>query len=103
MACSGLRSRLRALMASAVVLLLAMTIAPSSGRASPASLGSIVPAQEVGQESGHRVLLLYSEGRLTPSVVALDNALRSTIESRSPTPIHFQTEFLDLNTPYGVS
>jgi signal transduction histidine kinase/ABC-type uncharacterized transport system substrate-binding protein len=49
------------------------------------------------------LLLLYSEARLTPSVVALDNALRSTLESRSTTPIHVHTEFLDLNTSYGTS
>jgi signal transduction histidine kinase/ABC-type uncharacterized transport system substrate-binding protein len=44
-----------------------------------------------------RVLLLYGEPRLTPALVAVDAAMRSTIESRSPTPVTFYTEYLDLN------
>jgi two-component system, NarL family, sensor kinase len=75
-------------------------MAPASARSSPAAAPESAPG---GRESERRVLLLYSEARLTPSVVALDNALRSTLESRSPTPIHFHTEFLDLNTSYGAS
>jgi signal transduction histidine kinase len=44
-----------------------------------------------------RVLLLYSEPRLTPALVAVDAAVRSTMESRSPVPVTFFTEYLDLN------
>src|SRR5262245_18880402 len=69
------------------VLLLIAVLAPAPGRA----------------ESGRSVLLLYSEARLTPSVVSLDQALRSTLDARSPVPIYFYTEFLDLNTTYRAS
>ena len=55
------------------------------------------------QEPGYRVLLLYSESRLTPSVVSADQALRSTLEARSSRPVHFYTEFLDLNSSHGAS
>jgi signal transduction histidine kinase/ABC-type uncharacterized transport system substrate-binding protein len=43
------------------------------------------------------VLLLYGEPRLTPSIVAVDAIVRSTLESRSPVSISFYTEYLDLN------
>ena len=43
------------------------------------------------------MLLLYSEPRLTPAIVAVDTAIRSTIEPRSPVPVTFYTEYLDLN------
>jgi signal transduction histidine kinase len=43
------------------------------------------------------VLLLFGEPRLTPAIVAVDTAFRSTIESRSPSPVTFYTEYLDLN------
>lgn len=44
-------------------------------------------------ETGYRALLLYSESRLTPSVVSADQALRSTLEARVSRPVHFYTEF----------
>jgi signal transduction histidine kinase len=44
-----------------------------------------------------RVLLLYSEPRLTPAIVTLDARVRSIMESRSPVPVTFHTEYLDLN------
>jgi signal transduction histidine kinase len=34
---------------------------------------------------------------LTPAIVAVDTAIRSTFESRSPVPVTFYTEYLDLN------
>ena len=49
------------------------------------------------------VLLLYSEARLTPSVVETDQALRSTLKGLSSVPVHFYTEFLDLNSYHGAS
>jgi hypothetical protein len=55
------------------------------------------------QDPGYRVLLLYSESRLTPSVVSADQALRSTLEARLSRPVHFYTEFLDLNSFHGAS
>ena len=56
-----------------------------------------------GAPSSYRVLLLYSEARLTPSVVRTDQALRSTLEARSPRPVYFYTEFLDLNSFRGAA
>jgi signal transduction histidine kinase len=50
-----------------------------------------------GPGAARRVLLLYGEPRLTPAIVAVDTAIRSTIESRSPVPVTFYTEYLDLN------
>jgi signal transduction histidine kinase len=44
-----------------------------------------------------RVLLLYSEPRLTPAIVAVDSVIRSTLEARLPGPVSFYTEYLDLN------
>jgi signal transduction histidine kinase len=55
------------------------------------------------QEPGHRVLLLHSEARLTPSVVSADQAFRSTLEARLAGPVYFYTEFLDLNSFHGAS
>ena len=92
--------------AAAVVLLLVLAMAPVPGWSSSATVGAFSVASEgaqIDQEAGRRVLLLYSEARLTPSVVAIDSALRSTLESRSTTPIRVHTEFLDLNTSYGAS
>ncbi|HEY3097445.1 MAG TPA: hypothetical protein VGL14_00955, partial [Methylomirabilota bacterium] len=45
--------------------------------------------------SAKRVLLLYGESRLLSSIVVADEALRSTLTARSPTPIHFHTEYLE--------
>jgi hypothetical protein len=67
------------------------------------------PATEKVQEarddvpSSYRVLLLYSEARLTPFVVRTDQTLRSTLEARSPRPVYFYTEFLDLNSFRGAA
>src|SRR5262245_642643 len=54
------------------------------------------------QERDHDVLLLYSDSRLTPSVVSADQALRSTLETGLPGPVRFYTEFLDLNSVLGM-
>src|SRR5262245_61659707 len=45
---------------------------------------------------GLRVLLLYSEPRLTPAIVAVDTAIRQTVEAGSNRPVTFFTEYLDL-------
>jgi signal transduction histidine kinase/ABC-type uncharacterized transport system substrate-binding protein len=42
-------------------------------------------------------LLLYTEPRLTPSIVSIDKVLPATVQARSPVPVYFYTEFLDLN------
>ena len=59
------------------------------------------PAQPAPSPHTYRVLLLYSEARLTPSVILMDQTLRSTLEARSPGPVYFYTEFLDLNSFHG--
>ena len=43
------------------------------------------------------VLLLYSEPRVIPSTVAIDEAFRSTLEARLGGGVHFYTEFLDVS------
>src|SRR5262245_20474929 len=96
----------RALLPGALALLLLTATTPVPAWSSSAAAGSMSVAPENAPEAqapGPRVLLLYSEARLTPSVIALDNALRSTLDARSSTPIYFHTEFLDLNAPYGTS
>jgi len=50
-----------------------------------------------GEEQGRHVLLLYTEPRLTPSIVSIDKVLPATVQARSPVPVYFYTEFLDLN------
>ena len=48
-----------------------------------------------GPGKARRVLLLFGAPRLTPAIEAVDTAIRSTIESRSPVPVTFYTEYLD--------
>ena len=43
------------------------------------------------------VLLLYSEPRVSPSIVAIDEAFRSTLEARLGGGVYFYTEFLDVS------
>ena len=63
-----------------------------------ALVGAPAPvAGETPPGPGRQVLLLYTEPRLTPAIVAVDTAFRSTMESRSPVPVSFYTEYLDLN------
>jgi signal transduction histidine kinase/ABC-type uncharacterized transport system substrate-binding protein len=83
---------------------LLVALAPNSAHASEQRAGPTISPVEVvrrDQEPGYRILLLYSESRLTPSVVSADQALRSTLEARAPRPIHFYSEFLDLNSFHG--
>jgi hypothetical protein len=42
-----------------------------------------------------RILLLYTEPRLLPSILAMDQAIRDTVHARSPRPAYFYTEYLD--------
>src|SRR5262245_38827320 len=83
------------LLVAAVAAALAQSPPKIEAEESPAAPG----ARDA--ESSYRVLLLYSESRLTPSVVRTDQALRSTLEARSPRPVIFYTEFLDLNSFHG--
>jgi hypothetical protein len=87
-------------LAAVALWTLLATLGPASGQSSPATGGTEDPALRDppgAKELGYRVLLLYSEARLTPSVVSADRALRSTLQAHSPRPVHFYTEFLDLN------
>jgi two-component system, LuxR family, sensor kinase FixL len=43
------------------------------------------------------VLVLHAYPRLSPPVVSIDEAFRSTLETQSPFPIYFYTEYLDLS------
>ena len=88
---------LTALVAVALGLLLA--------RAAPAADQPTVdprPAPEVPHQ-GRRILLLYGEPRLTPAIVAVDAAIRSTLESQLQAPVTFYTEYLDLNLFPGAA
>lgn len=66
---------------------------PSAG-GPPSTDASAAPD---GAGAARRVLLFYGEPRLTPAIVAVDAAIRSTLESRLPGPVSFYTEYLDLN------
>jgi signal transduction histidine kinase/ABC-type uncharacterized transport system substrate-binding protein len=67
---------------------------PAAGQPAPAAAPSTPGG---GSEPTRRILLLYSEPRLTPAIVTVDGVLRTTLESRSPVPVVFYTEYLDLN------
>jgi hypothetical protein len=73
---------------------------PAGGQGIPPAGGSTSAASRPtsdDQGATRRVLLLYGEPRLTPAVVAADARIRSVLESRSPVPVAFYTEYLDLN------
>ncbi len=90
----GCRALLRLLRCKVALLVIVASVSAASAQ-SPVSPG----ARDA--ESGYRVLLLYSEARLTPSVVRTDQALRARLAARSPRPVVFYTEFLDLNSFHG--
>lgn len=95
----GRFQRLTALTVVALWMLLAGA-GPAMGQPRPPTGGSTSPALRPapgGEAPSRRVLLLYGEPRLTPAVVTLDAVFRSTLESRSPVPVAFYTEYLDLN------
>ncbi len=66
--------------------------------AAPAPAGTIGPAdRDRGLHGPPRyVLLLHAYPRLSPPVVRLDEAFRDTLETESPFPVYFYTEYLDL-------
>src|SRR5262245_45243042 len=55
------------------------------------------PASLATQPPGRRVLILFTEPRLTPALVKVEAAFRAAIESQSPAPVSFYTEYLDTN------
>jgi glyoxylase-like metal-dependent hydrolase (beta-lactamase superfamily II) len=66
---------------------LAQSVSSTPSTAPPEVLDSTTTAR--------RVLLLYADPRLTPAFVAIDGIVRATLESRSPVPVSFYTEYLD--------
>src|SRR5262245_32736161 len=65
---------------------------PEAFASGPTTSSSPEPA-EGGRET--RVLLLYAEDRLAPAFVAQDEAFRNTLQSHWPSPIAFNTEYLE--------
>jgi signal transduction histidine kinase len=77
-----------------------MALVGARPTASPPLASSTTPTSSPASERqgpARRVLLLYTEPRLTPAVVAADDRLRSVLETRSPARVTFHTEFLDLD------
>jgi signal transduction histidine kinase/ABC-type uncharacterized transport system substrate-binding protein len=70
---------------------------PALGQSPPGTGGPGPPETPATQSPSRRVLLLYSEPRMTPALVAVDARFRATLESQSPVPVSFYTEYLDLN------
>ncbi|HXJ82156.1 MAG TPA: ATP-binding protein [Candidatus Methylomirabilis sp.] len=94
------------IVASVALLMCVATLAPAADQSSLAAeeAASLTPRDDADSRKPERyVLLLYSEARLTPSVVDADQALRSTLKRLSSAPVHFYTEFLDLNSYRGTS
>ncbi|MFL5277270.1 MAG: ABC transporter substrate binding protein [Myxococcales bacterium] len=48
------------------------------------------------------ILAIYAETRLVPVVATIDDAIRSTLQSRSSVPVRFHTEYLDLSWFTGI-
>jgi len=68
-----------------------------------AAIAATAPAASSTDEGAQRadlravnVMLIYTEPRLAPSVIALDEAFRATLESALGRPVFFYTEYLDL-------
>jgi PAS domain S-box-containing protein len=66
--------------------------------AAQASAAATGPPDQVRERHGpsRNVLLLHAYPRLSPPVVALDEAFRQTIQAESTFPVYFYTEYLDL-------
>jgi signal transduction histidine kinase/ABC-type uncharacterized transport system substrate-binding protein len=92
-----------------VLVILGMLLGGTSaafGQAAPGTPKRTAPMSGPGSDAQslvRRVLLLYGEPRLTPAIVAVDARLRATLESGSPIPISFYTEYLDLNLFDGAA
>jgi hypothetical protein len=65
--------------------------------ARPTVARSRYPDAEVSRwDQPRNVLLLHAYPRLSPAVVSVDEAFRSTLAAESPFPVYFYTEYLDL-------
>src|SRR5262245_17253213 len=87
----------------ALLALAVLFLAPSSAPGqTPQPDAHATPSAASSAEPGPRVLLLYSEPRMTPAIVKVDEGMRRIIQARSPRPVFFYTEYLDLNLFDGV-
>src|SRR5258707_13239853 len=80
-----------AFLAGAMVWMLLATTGSAAGQSLPTAGGSVTPAPPGapdGKGPGHNVLVLYTEPRMTPSIVSIDRVLSSTLRARSPVPIY---------------
>lgn len=100
------RAAILTAMAMALSLLLSVP-GPATAQPPPPAAGSSAPAVPgpgpESRQTGRRVLLLYAEPRLIPSLVAIDTRFRSVLESRSPASITFYTEYLDMSLFEGTA
>ena len=78
---------------AATLFLLPLAAAAQAARPGPPG-GPPGPSRP---EAGTRILLLYSEPRMTPAIGKVDETIRRTLQARAPAPVFFYTEYLDLN------
>jgi len=76
-------------------ILFGLSLAAAAQATRPGPLPS--PPVKSSPEAGTRVLLLYSEPRMTPAIGKVDETIRRTLQARAPAPVFFYTEYLDLN------
>ena len=69
------------------LVVLAITLTPHAG-------GAAAPATAPAQPPP-RVLLLYSDERLLPANIAIDEAIRATFAATTNRAVEFYTEFFD--------
>ncbi len=60
----------------------------------------VAPVAATAAADDKTILLIYAEARLIPAIVTADQAIRSTIQSRWPSPVRFYTEYLDLRSTW---
>src|SRR5215469_234010 len=103
-ACAGGRERpgadrallvLPLLMPILAAILFGLSLAAAAQATRPGPLPS--PPVKSSPEAGTRILLLYSEPRMTPAIGKVDETIRRTLQARAPAPVFFYTEYLDLN------
>jgi signal transduction histidine kinase len=78
---------------AALALLATLILGTPAAFATGSASTSPLEPSEGGREI--RVLLLYAEDRLAPAFVAQDEAFRNTLQASWPTPIAFNTEYLE--------
>ena len=86
---SWLRRRYGSLVAGGLLLLL-VAASPTAATSGPLDADGSRP------EAPRNVLLLHAYPRLSPAAVAVEEAFRAALAARSPFPLHFYSEYLDL-------